>query len=144
MSLSTKRFAGQRGKAEMVPRGKQSSQHLHPRWSGWNRPCPCHLLSSGLCWHLPAIKTSPCHQILLSRAVPGGCAAGKAMAGQGKGAKEAGRKKEQHPLPIANHPPLSPKRGHQVCKYQVEFLPWRGSTEVSGSSGYRRELWGWA
>lgn len=69
------------------------------------------------------------------------------MAGQGKGAKEAGRKKELHPLPAApaaNHPPLSPERGHQVYKDEVEFSSWRGSTEVSGSSGYSRELWGWA
>lgn len=82
-------------------------------------------------------KTSPCHQILLSRAVPGGCATGKAVAGQGKGAKEAGRKKELHPLPAANHPPLPPKRGNQVCKHQVEFSPWRGSTALGtgGSCG---------
>lgn len=80
---------------------------------------PCHQSVSLSPKHLPAIKT------LLSRAVPGGCATGKAMAGQGKGAKEAGRKKELHPLPAVNHPPLSPKRGHQVCKQQVEFSPWR-------------------
>lgn len=99
---------------------------------------PCHQSVSLSPKHLPAIKT------LLSRAVPGGCVAGKATAGQGKGAKEAGRKKELHPLPVVYHPPLSPKRGHQVCKHQVEFPAWRGSAEVSGSFGYGRELWGWA
>lgn len=60
------------------------------------------------------------------------------MAGQGKGAKEAGRKKELHPLPAVNHSPLSPKRGQQVCKPHAGLPPWKGPREVTGSSGRRK------